>query len=103
MRNLDEIRKGIAGYAKEQALILRLLRRFGPFTERDYDRWLKGREYRRRCLLIGRGISGDSFILGMGANGGTRWATLLDLMQYMMILGLIDAKTENGLVVYSLP
>lgn len=93
------IRKGIAGYAHEQEIILRLLRRYGPFTERDFDRWLKGRE-RRRPRFFSRGITGDTFILGIGVNGGNQWATWLELMQYMMALDLIDAKTENGLVVY---
>ena len=104
-RSIDQeaIRKGIAGYAKEQAIILRILRRFGPFTEKDFDRWLKGREYRKRCMLYPRGVTGDSFILGMGVNGGSQWAFWLDLMQHMMALDLIDAVTKGGLVVYSLP
>ena len=97
--NHEEIKKGIASYAHEQAVIIRLLRRKGSFTEREFDKWLCGREY-RRPRLYPRGISGDSFILGMGVNGGNQWATWLDLMQHMMAIGLIDAKTEDGLVVY---
>lgn len=96
------IRKGIAAYAKEQAILLRLLRRFGPFTEKDFDRWLRGREFRKRCRFYPQGITGDSFILGMGANGGNLWARWLELLQMMMAIDLVDAKTENGLVVYSL-
>ncbi len=97
-----EVRNGIAGYAHEQAVILRLLRKRGSFTERDFDRWLRGREY-RRPRFYPRAITGDTLILGMGVNGGTQWATWLDLMQHMMYLDLLDAKTENGLVVYRLP
>ena len=46
---------------------------------------------------------GDSFLLGIGVNGFNDWARYLELMQYMMVLGLIDAKTVNGKVVYELP
>ena len=97
----DRVRKGIAGYAREQAVLLRLLRRFGPFTERDFDRWLRFREY-RRPRFYPRAVSGDTFILGLGVNGGNQWATWLELLQHMMYLDLVDAKTENGLVVYKL-
>lgn len=100
-RDIERIRKGIAGYAKEQRIILRLLRRFGPFTEKDFDRWLEGREWRRPRFRA-RGITGDTFLLGLGVNGFNLWAEWLELMQYMMVLGLIDAKTEDGLVVYRL-
>ena len=93
------IRNGIASYAHEQKIILRLLRKYGSFTENDFDRWLKGREYRRPRLRSG-GITGDSFLLGLGINGYNEWAWYLDLMQHMMALGLVDAKTENGLIVY---
>ena len=101
MAKREELRRGIAAYSKEQAIILRLLRRFGPFTERDFDRWLKFREY-RRPRFYPRAITGDSLLLGIGQNGGSQWAFWLDLMQRMMVLDLVDAKTENGVVVYSL-
>ena len=94
--NQEQIKKGIAAYAHEQAAILRLLRKRGSFTERDFDKWL----LHKRPKLYRRGITGDTLILGMGANGGTQWALWLDLMQHMMAVGLIDAKKEHGLVVY---
>ena len=98
----EAIRKGIAAYAKEQAIILRLLRKRGSFTERDFDKWLRGREVRRPRFKR-RGLTADTFLLGIGANGFNQWATWLDLMQLMMVLGLIDAKKEDGLVVYRHP
>jgi hypothetical protein len=49
-----------------------------------------------------RGITGDTFILGMGMNGGNLWAEMLELLQIMVALGMVDTKTENGAVVYSL-
>ena len=99
---IEHVRKGIAAYGTEQKVILRLLRRFKSFTERDFDRWFRGREFRPRRLRR-NGIAGDSFLLGIGVNGFTEWATTLELLQYMMVLGLVDAKTVNGIVIYELP
>lgn len=99
---LEEVRKGIAAYSREQTILLRLLRKRRSFTERDFDKWLHMREY-RRPRFYPRCLTGDTFILGLGRNGGTQWAVWLELMQKMMLLGLIDAKKENGLVVYRLP
>lgn len=98
---IEHARKGIAAYSKEQQVILRLLRRHGSFTERDFDSWFRGKEYRRPLRV--RGITGDSYLLGIGANGLNDWAWYLELMQIMMVLGLVDAKTVNGVVVYELP
>jgi len=103
MGRIEEIRKGIAAYKYEQQVILRVLRKRGQFSEKEFDQWFKGREFRKCCLLRGPGVTGDSFILGMGINGGNMWARYLDLMQHMMYVGLIDAVTENGMVVYRLP
>ena len=98
----EQILKGIASYKKQQTVFLRLLKlKGGSFTERDFDRWFKPNNKKR--LLVGNGISGDSFILGIGINGFTEWAEMLDLLQWMIRAGLIDAKTSDGIVVYSLP
>ena len=97
----DEIRKGIAGYDREQTIILRLLRKLGAFSETQFDRWLKFREY-RRPRFYPRAITGDTFILGMGVNGGNQWATWLELMQMMIRLGLIETYTEDGRIWYRL-
>ena len=102
MERIEQIRKGIAAYKHEQAVIVRLLRKRKQFTELEFDRWFKWREYRRHVPLRGGDIMGDSFILGMGINGGNIWATYLDLMQHMMAIGIVDAKTENGIVTYKL-
>lgn len=96
--DLERIRKGIAAYEAEQKIILRVLQRFGSFTEKDFDGWLRDKH-----RFYPRKITGDTFLLGIGRNGFNRWAEWLELMQYMMVLGLIDAKTKDGLVVYSLP
>jgi hypothetical protein len=95
----ERIRKGIAAYSHEQAILLRLLRKRGSFTEREFDKWFGRREYRRPKLRF-LGVTGDTILLGLGQNGFNEWARWLDLMQHMMVLGLIDATTENGVVVY---
>ena len=95
------LRAGIAAYEHEQRVFVRLLRKRGTFTESEFDAWFRGREWRRplRC----RGITGDSFILGLGRNGGNTWAEMLELLQVMMRLDVIDAKKKRGVgVVYSL-
>ena len=97
-----EIEKGIAAYKHERQVLLRLLRKRGQFTEHEFDKWFRGREFRKHCPLTGDGVTGDSFLLGIGQNGFSLWAKYLDLMQHMMAIDLIDAKTENGIVVYSL-
>ena len=99
--NVDEITKGIAAYSHEQQVLLRLLRR-RSFTEREFDKWFKGREYRRPRPIRGGGITGDTLLLGIGVNGFSEWATYLDLMQHMMLTGQVDAKTINGVVTYSI-
>ena len=89
--------KGIAAYAHEQQVLLRLLRKRGQFTADEFDTWFYERQW--RGPLRGAGICGDSFILG-GMSGMSSRDWWLDLLQHMMGLDLIDAKTENGVVVY---
>ena len=96
----EHIKRGIAAYAREQKVFLRLLRKRGSFTESEFDSWFGGREYRRP--LGCHGITGETFILGIGRNGFNRWAEMLELLQIMVRLGDVDTKTERGLVVYSL-
>jgi len=97
MTTRKEIVKGIAAYQHEQQVLLRLLRKRGQFTEREFDQWFQGREWRRPRIRFSF-IEGDSFILG-GMHGG-KWAWWLDLLQHMMAVGLVETSTESGLVVY---
>lgn len=77
---------------------MRLLRKRGSFTEHEFDAWFRGREWRRP--MLSRPLSGDTFVLGMGIN---RWAEMLELLQVMVRIGIIDAKSRHGVgVVYSL-
>ena len=93
--NKDEIRKGIAAYKHEQNVLLRLIRKTGGLTEGKFDELFYGREFRKRTRLRRSGLYGDSYILGMGSNGGTLWAEYLDLLQYMMAVDLVDTKRNN--------
>jgi len=75
-------KRGIAAYEWERRLLLRIVRRRGSFTEIEFDKWLLGRESKRPLHL--RPITGDTYILGVGRNGGTAWAFMLDLMHLMI-------------------
>ncbi len=89
----QEIKRGIAAYAHEQAVLLRLLRKTGGFTPDQFDAWFRLREFRRpmRCSAM----HGDAFILGIGRNGGSLWTRTLELLQYMMALGLVDTAKDG--------
>lgn len=95
--NLTRIEKGIAAYAHEQTVLLRLLRRRGSFTAREFDKWLGGREW-RRPRIRSRAIDGDTFIIG-GHRAGM-WTQWLELMQHMMTLDLIDTRRWGGDLIY---
>lgn len=98
-----EIERGIAAYEHEQRAFLRLLRKRGSFTAREFDMWFVARKW-RRPRFRSTGITGDTFLLGLGINGGNLWAEMLELLQMMVRLGLVDAtKDPQGMVVYSLP
>jgi hypothetical protein len=99
--NNGKLRRGIAAYQKEQTVFVRLLRKRGHFTEHEFDSWFRCREWRRPCFRA-RGITGDTFILGMGINGGNFWAEMLELLQVMVSLGMVDTRTEDGAVLYLL-
>lgn len=103
-RGVDRVKRGIAAYERDQRVIIRLLKRCGgSFTERDFDRWFRGREFRRRILFRPLGLTGDTFLLGASLlNGGTEWARMLDLLHCMAVIGIVEAKEENDLMVYRL-
>ncbi len=84
----QKIERGIAAYKHEQRVLLRLLRKRGYFTEHEFDGWFRGREW-RRPMKFGPPLTGDTFILGAGQNGGSKWAVML------------DAKTISGSVIYT--
>jgi len=98
---LERVKRGIAAYAHEQAVLIRLLKQRGSFTEIEFDRWFRGREWRRPRFRA-HAITGDTFILGIGQNGGNMWAEWLEILQYMAILGVVETSTVDGLVNYRL-
>ena len=118
MNNNERIINGIRAYSHQQQVLLRLIRKHGALTEHKFDEIfrnagsLQNRSYRttvdgqtvwkpRRSRLSKHGITGDSFIMGSCGEHDRNW--WLDLLQYMQVLGLIDSKSEDGTVIYTLP
>ena len=96
--NNDEIKKGIAAYKNQQNVLLRLIRKTGGLTASKFDDL-----FRKRRRLSSCAISGDSFILGMGINGGNIWSENLELLQLMIRIDLVDTKrNEHNEIVYVL-
>lgn len=99
----EAVKQGIAAYAHEQEVLLRLIRKPGGLPESKFDRLFLGREWKRRTC-IRSGITGDSFLLGLGRNGGTEWAFYLDLLQHMIALELVGTILgDNEEIVYAPP
>lgn len=95
-----EIVAGIAAYEREQRVFVRLLRRYGAFTSTQFDGWFVGREWRRPMKLSPR-LTGDTFLLGVGRNGGNLWAVRLELLQAMVALGIVATKRlDAGVIAY---
>ena len=98
--DIEEIKKGIAAYHREQRCLLKLIRLTGGLTASRFDELFRGREYRTKKLKMHQ-ITGDTFLLGAGQNGFNEWAEQLDLLQYMMRVGLVDTtRNEDNEIVY---
>lgn len=95
----DDIRSGIRPYALHQIKLLRLLRMRGGFTSDQFDQWF--RHPRREYKVWPIAIDGDGFIIGMGTNGGTYWAFMLDLLQHLiMIKAATTTRTGHDVLCY---
>ena len=100
-KDKNKIRKGIAAYHHEQKVLLRLIKMSKGLTTSKFDKIFYGRDFKRR--LFGAGVTGDSYVLGMGQNGGTQWSFYLDLLQHMVMIGLVDIKqNKNNEMMYVL-
>lgn len=71
----------------------------GYFTADDFDRWFVGRELRRPRFLTPK-VDGNSFVLGIGVNGGTQWAFMLELLQVLMQMGVVTTSRDKGKLFY---
>lgn len=94
---------GIADYAHEQKVLLRLLRKKGgAFTEQQFDSWFRysARKYRRYPRFCA--FRSNTLMLGFGARPRSSWTFMLDLLQHMILLGLVGVKRDRS-VVYHLP
>lgn len=106
---MSEIAKGIAAYAHEQKVILRVLRKHGALSAKEFDRifgdfkWQIGsdgvhRPHFRRLKVRFCPVTSDAFILG-GLEGGD-WAKWLNLTQLMAQAGLIKIYKRDGEIHY---
>ncbi len=109
---LAKIERGIEAYARQQQILLRVIRRKRELSERDFDRifsWLKPYRkpdgmrgnMRRRPAFCYVPLRGHTIILGgMSGSDRNKW---LHLAQLMIVLRKIEAEERDGLVYYSLP
>ena len=113
---IEKLKKGIAAYDHERNVLLRLLRKRGSFTAKEFDLWFVTGRYRFRTARekhLAKRMSryasrfqwfdGNTFILGAGINGGSYWSKMLNLLQIMLDIGEVDVRDDDGMVVYFLP
>ena len=106
---VKSLNKGIAAYAHERNVLLRLLRKRGFFTAKQFDLWFRtGREKHqdkrmRRYAPRFQWFDRNTFILGAGINGGSYWSKMLNLLRIMIDIGEVDVREDDGMVVYFLP
>ncbi len=102
---IEETKKGISAYHREQKVLLRLIRLTKGLTQTRFDELFHARTLGGgKPMMFHSGVSGDSFVLG-GMNGElSPWSWNLDLLQHMMSIGLVDTKrNEKDEIVYVLP
>ena len=108
-KRIKNLNKGIAAYAHEREVLLRLLRKRGSFTSKQFDLWFrKGREKHQGKRMMRYGsrfqwFDNNTFILGAGINGSSYWARMLNLLQIMLDIGEVDVRRDDGVIVYFLP
>ena len=91
----ERIKKGIAAYSHEQEVLLRLMKKRGGFTSKEFDGWFVQREFRRPCLKL-RAISNETFLLSMDSY----WEMMVEILHMMVKIGIVKAKIENSTIVY---
>ncbi|KKL69877.1 hypothetical protein LCGC14_2110500 [marine sediment metagenome] len=104
-QKIEETKKGIAAYHREQKVLLRLIRLTKGLTQTRFDELFHARGLGgSKSMMFQSGVSGDSFMLG-GMDGElSPWSWNLDLLQHMMSVGLVNTKrNEKDEIVYILP
>ena len=109
-KRIKSLKKGIAAYGHEREVLLRLLRKSGSFTSKQFDLWFRtGREKHQGKRMRRYGsrfqwFDNNTFILGAGINGGSYWARMLNLLQIMIDIGEVDVgRNDHNVIVYTLP
>lgn len=94
----DKFLEGIMPYAHEREVLLRLLRKRGSFTSKEFDEWFTDREFRRKIKI--RFYDRGSFILGCSDIGRTYRDEILALLQIMITIGDVSVEKGGDRVVY---
>jgi hypothetical protein len=105
----DKIKTGIAAYSREQAVILRVLRKHGELSEHEFDRIFGDfkrvlrpdgvTEMRHRRMKVRFcPFNPESFILGGLGQG--EWARWLDLTQMMALCSLVETFAKGRTLYY---
>lgn len=106
MNAAPDILRGIAAYAREQAIILRMLRRHGSLTDKQFDRIFSGFKTRldanhhtvmtrRKPKLRFMPVDRHAFILGgLACSEHQKWLHLLLLMCDAGIVRRVDCGSE---------
>ena len=95
-RELEKIKMGIADYKHEQNVILRILRRHGELTGKEFDHIFSCKNMKKKMYFWA--TSGNAFIMGSFYQG--QWSKWLHLTQLMCEIGFIKIFKKNGLVIY---
>lgn len=102
---IERIKKGIEAYKWQQDALLRLIRKSNGLTESKFDDLYMGREWRKTRKRVRLApMTGDTFLLGLGADGHSQYSETLELIQKMMILGKVETiRNEKDEIVYVMP
>lgn len=100
MPNTLKLPADFDAYAREQRVLLRLLKRCGSFTADEFDRWFHLREWRRPVRFPR--LYGDTPILGCHRGGISYWALMLELLQLLVAFGWVESYARNDGLVYHL-
>lgn len=88
-----DIERGLAAYHREREILRRVIRRHGRLHQDEFDRIFGGFSRGAMSMEYFR-PAGESYILG-GLHRGN-WFCWLDLLQWMIVLGEVDADMNEA-------
>lgn len=96
-KEMLEIQEALDPYKKEQAILMRLIRRHGTLTEQKFDSIFHARKFK---IKKGKAHSKSRNALILRSWNEHIW--YFDLIQSMVLAGIINAKITSDGVVYTL-